>query len=113
MTKKQDLSVAQLILGVTDEPYSSKRAAPVSKYHEVFVTLKPGQRIVCEEAFVVNIKNALGKWLHHQGHKGATARAKLRCADGKGGVWWIPAPPPTPATHWQAAFKLPGQSLHK
>lgn len=85
-TKNQDTPVDQLVLGITDEPYSSKRAAPVSKYHEVFVTLRPGQRIICEGSAVGKIKGALDKWLHHQGHKSAVTRAKLRCPDGKGGV---------------------------
>ncbi len=91
-------------LSIVDEPYTDGRARPVSKYEAVFSQLKPGQRLRCPDGTASRLSAQLKKWLASNGHKNAMVRARERCDDGQGGVWWI-KPEEKPKTVWQGLRK--------
>ena len=76
-------------LRVVDEPYKDGRASPVSKYEPVFSVVKPNQRIVCPAGSAARLSAQYRNWLEKKGHKNVVVRARERCNDGEGGVWWI------------------------
>lgn len=79
-------------LQITDEPYEQPiRAQNESKYHAIFSRLKAGQRIVCATEDVGKLSNALRKWVQlNRDEEAPIIRSIRKCADGKGGVWWLP-----------------------
>lgn len=89
---------------IVDEPYTDGRARPISKYEAVFSQLKPGQRLRCPDGTASRLSAQLKKWLASEGHKGAIVRARERCDDGQGGVWWM-LPEQKPKTVWQGLRK--------
>ena len=91
-------------LSIVDEPYTDVRARPVSKFEPVFSKLKRGQRLRCPDGTASRISAQLKKWLASKGHKGVIVRAKERCDDGQGGVWWM-LPEEKPKTVWQGLRK--------
>ncbi len=107
-TKKpfQRIDVQQL--RIVDEPYRSGRCV-CSKYDEIFSQLQKGQRLVCQAGHAGKLGNSLKKWLAARGQKAPLVRARERCDDGQGGVWWLEKPP---ATVWQplAAVDKPRKS---
>ena len=103
MTKIQSTIDPSKLL-ITDDPYTEVRPAPPSKYEAVFSALNAGQRIVCPEGAASKIAGQLKKWLIAHGHKAPIVRARERCKDGKGGVWWMQEAL-TPATVWQTENK--------
>ena len=76
-------------LRIVDEPYKDGRATPVSKYEPVFSAVKPNQRIVCPTGSAARLSAQFRNWLEKKGHKDVIVRARERCDDGEGGVWWI------------------------
>lgn len=96
MTNRIDPST----LSIVDEPYTDGRARPISKYEAVFSQLKPGQRLRCPDGTASRLSAQLKKWLASEGHKGAIVRARERCDDGQGGVWWM-LPEEKPKTVWR------------
>ena len=76
-------------LRIVDEPYKDGRASPVSKYEAIFSALKPNQRMVCPQGSASRLSAQLRNWLEKKGHKAPIVRARERCDDGLGGVWWI------------------------
>lgn len=87
-------------LRIVDEPYKDGRASPVSKYEAIFSALKPGQRLVCQHGSASRLSAQLRNWLEKKGHKNVIVRARERCDDGLGGVWWIQEDP-KPKTVWR------------
>ena len=105
MTKtKTQGSIDPTKLQIIDEPYTEGRAAPPSKYDPIFSRLKVEQRIVCPAGSASKIGGQLKKWLAARGHKDAVVRARERCSDGNGGVWWR-AKAATPSSVWQTPDK--------
>lgn len=76
-------------LRIVDEPYKDGRASPVSKYEPVFSAVKPNQRIVCPAGSAARLAAKFRNWLEKKGNKDVIVRARERCDDGQGGVWWI------------------------
>ena len=76
-------------LRIVDEPHKDGRASPVSKYESIFSALKPGQRLVCPHGSASRLSAQLRNWLEKKGVKEPIVRARERCDDGEGGVWWI------------------------
>lgn len=76
-------------LYITDEPFVGGRTVQGSKYDEIFSRLPKNQRLVCATGQAARISQGLRKWLEKRGHEAAVVRAKERCDDGKGGVWWL------------------------
>ena len=76
-------------LYITDEPFSESHPVQGSKYDEIFSKLPKNQRLVCATGQAARISQGLRKWLEKRGHEAAVVRAKERCDDGKGGVWWL------------------------
>jgi len=100
MTKKQNHTENDLSsISISNDRY---RSVPVSKYHDLFTKLKPGQRLVCNVGDAPKLKCALDKWLKNNGHKDAKTAARMRCDDGKGGVWWLEK---APASVWRPLQK--------
>lgn len=91
-------------LSIVDEPYKDGRASPVSKYEPIFSIAKPNQRIVCPAGAASRLSAQYRNWLERKGHKEPVVRARERCDDGKGGVWWIKEAE-KPKTVWQALEK--------
>ena len=91
-------------LRIVDEPYKDGRASPVSKYEPIFSKLKPGQRIVCPTGYAARLSAQCRNWLEKKGHKNVVVRARERCDDGLGGVWWIQEEP-KPKTVWRGLGK--------
>lgn len=77
------------VLRIVDEPYKDGRALPVSKYEPIFGAVKPGQRIVCPDGTASRLAAQFRKWLENRGRRDVVVRARERCDDGLGGVWWI------------------------
>ena len=76
-------------LRIVDEPYKDGRSIPVSKYETIFSALKPNQRMVCPSGSASRLSAQLRNWLEKKGVKEPIVRARERCDDGQGGVWWI------------------------
>jgi hypothetical protein len=76
-------------LYVVDEPFEEARSAPPSKYEEVFMQMEANKRLVCAPDEAPKLKSALEKWLIRRGEKEPVCRARSRCKDGNGGVWWL------------------------
>lgn len=91
-------------LRIVDEPYKDGRASPVSKYEPIFSALKPNQRMVCPAGAGSRLAAQLRKWLMNKGHKDPIVRARERCDDGMGGVWWIKEAE-KPKTIWRGLEK--------
>ncbi len=91
-------------LSIVDEPYTDGRARPISKYEAIFSELPQNQRLRCPDGTASRLSAQLKKWLAGKGHKGAIVRAKERCDDGQGGVWWM-LPEEKPRTVWQELRK--------
>lgn len=87
-------------LRIVDEPYKDGRATSVSKYEPIFSALKPNQRMVCPAGSGSRLAAQLKQWLANKGHKSPVVRARERCDDGLGGVWWIQEAK-KPKTVWQ------------
>ncbi len=91
-------------LSIVDEPYTDGRARPVSKYEEIFSRVEQNKRLRCPTGTASRLSGQLKKWLASKGHKDAVVRARERCNDGQGGVWWI-KPEEKPKTVWQGLRK--------
>lgn len=91
-------------LSIVDEPYTDGRSRPVSKYEEIFSQLEQDKRLRCPAGTACKLSGRLKHWLAKQGHKDAVVRARERCDDGQGGVWWI-KPDEKPKTVWQGLRK--------
>ena len=91
-------------LRIVDEPYKDGRASPVSKYEPIFSALKPGQRLVCPHGSASRLSAQLRNWLEKKGVKEPIVRARERCDDGEGGVWWIQEAA-KPKTVWRGLEK--------
>ena len=91
-------------LRIVDEPYKDGRATPVSKYETIFSELKPNQRLVCPNGSASRLAAQLRNWLEKKGHKEPIVRARERCDDGQGGVWWIKEAE-KPKTVWRGLEK--------
>lgn len=76
-------------LRIVDEPYKDGRSSPVSKYEPIFSKVQPNQRIVCPAGTGSRLAAQFRKWLQNHGNKNVVVRARDRCEDGMGGVWWI------------------------
>lgn len=89
-------------LSIVDEPYQDGRSLVKSKYDDIFSTLAANQRLVCPAGSASRIAAQLKKWLAVRGEKDPVIRAKERCLDDRGGVWWIKeVAPVTVATAWK------------
>lgn len=89
-------------LSIVDEPYEDGRSIVKSKYDGVFGSLNPNQRLACPAGTASRIGAQLKKWLSARGEKDPVVRAKERCKDDRGGVWWIKeVPAVTVATAWK------------
>ena len=91
-------------LRIVDEPYKDGRSIPVSKYEAIFSQLKPNQRMVCPNGSASRLSAQLRNWLEKKGHKDPIVRARERCDDGEGGVWWIKEAE-KPKTVWRGLEK--------
>lgn len=78
-------------LRIVDEPYKDGRASPVSKYEPIFSAVTPGQRICCPAGSASRLAAQFRNWLEKNGRRNPIVRARERCDDGDGGVWWIKA----------------------
>jgi hypothetical protein len=76
-------------LHMTDEPYSDGRDAMRTKYDDFFATVTPNRRIVCPSGKAGGLAASLRKWLTKRGHQGVVVKARERCDDSHGGVWWV------------------------
>lgn len=76
-------------LTIDDTPYTDGRSTPESKFEPIFSQLPVGKRLQCEPGDASRISAALKKWLERKGRKAPIVRAKERCDDGMGGVWWL------------------------
>ena len=92
-------------LSITNEPYVSGRVIR-SKYDAVFEQVKVGQRIVCPAGTASRLAVQFRKWLTVRGYSGVDVKARDRCADGKGGVWFL-AGEIKPATRWNTPGNKP------
>ena len=91
-------------LRIVDEPYKDGRATPISKYEPIFSSVCPNQRIVCPAGAGSRLAAQFKKWLENKGHKNPIVRARERCDDGMGGVWWIKEAE-KPKTVWRGLEK--------
>jgi hypothetical protein len=66
--------------------------------------LKPNQRMVCPNGSASRLSAQLRNWLEKKGHKEPIVRARERCDDGEGGVWWIKEAE-KPKTVWRGLEK--------
>lgn len=95
-------------LHIVDEPYKSSRTTQASKYDAIFSELKPNQRLVCPAGSGSKLSSALKKWLNKKGYQSPLIRARERCEDGNGGVWWLQEEKPKKMeTLWQGLGKKP------
>lgn len=76
-------------LTIDDTPYTDGRATPESKFEPIFSKLPVGRRLVCQPGDAARISATLKKWLEKKGRKAPIVRARERCEDGMGGVWWL------------------------
>ena len=53
------------------------------------VIRQTNQRMVCPNGSASRLSAQLRNWLEKKGHKEPIVRARERCDDGEGGVWWI------------------------
>lgn len=89
-------------LSIVNEAYKDGRSQAKSKYDGIFSALAANQRLVCPAGSASRIAAQLKKWLTVRGEKDPVIRAKERCQDDSGGVWWIKeVAPVTVATAWK------------
>lgn len=102
--KQMKGSINPADLGIDDTPYEPARRGTESKYDATFAALKPGQRLKCPPDTANRLSAQYKKWLISHGNPSAEVRARNRCEDGFGGVWWIKAGE-KPRTVWAGLKK--------
>lgn len=88
-------------LTITNDPYISGRIVR-SKYDPIFEQIEVGQRIVCPQGTAARLAVQFRKWLASHGYSDVEVKARERCADGQGGVWFL-AGEIKPQTRWNTA----------
>jgi len=103
MSKTKDDDV-----GTDDVRYEARIYKADGKYARIFANTKQGPRIYCSQGKESCIARSYRKWLIEHGHaKNPLVRVKIKCDDGKAGVWWLgekEAAPPK--TIWQPLAKV-------
>ena len=103
---EQPIDVSQL--RIVDEPYTDGRSMQATKYDAFFATVQPNKRIQCPRGKAGGLANSLRKWLKKRGHKEPNVRARERCDDDLGGVWWVKEAP-APQSPWAGLQKRAGK----